>query len=158
MKKVWAFVFLFFFIILLAFFKQEKIEDEVGIEKPDSKVGKKIDEAMGLEQIHQLDRAKKVGAEAEFNSIRTAFAMYYTTYGTFPKSLEELVNSRYIDRGALSDFWQQGYRTEIDGADLVLTSPGPDRIKNTKDDVSTRIPLMPGSAGTEWEGTTKRTE
>ena len=54
---------------------------------------------------------------------------------------------------ALTDFWRQGYRTDIDGTDLVLTSPGPDRIKNTKDDITTRISLIGGGSGeVEWLG------
>jgi len=144
MKKLWLLFLLVFVFILVVFFKQETIKEKVEIDKPDSKVGKKIDEAMGLEQIKHLDRAKVVGTQAEFNSIKTAFVMFYATYGEYPKSLEELVDKRMIGRDALSDFWQQGYRTELEGTDLVLTSPGRDRIKNTKDDVETRISLIGG--------------
>ena len=153
MKKLWFLVFLVFLFFVVLFFKQETIKKKVEIDKPDSKVGKKIDEAMGLGQLQHLDRAKKVGAQGEFNTIKTAFVMYYTTYGEYPKSLEELVDKRMMGRDALTDFWRQGYRTEIEGTDLVLTSPGPDRIKNTKDDIATRISLIGGGKGeVEWTG------
>jgi len=151
MKKLWFLVFLIFLVFVIAFFKQEEIKDEVGIEDPDSKVGKKIDDAMGINRLQHLNRAKKIGTEAEFANIKTAFVMYYTAYNEFPKSLEDLVDKRMIDQGALKDFYQQYYRTEIDGTDLVMTSPGQDRIKNTKDDVITRIPLMDGG-GNQWTG------
>ena len=144
MKKLWFFFLLVFLVAFVAFLTQEQIKDKIGIEKPDSEVGKKIDEALGLEQIRYVDRAKNVGTQTEFNTIKTGFVMYYTSYGEYPRSLEDLVAKGYIPREALSDFWQQGYRTELQGSDLVLTSPGPDRMKNTRDDIETRISLMAG--------------
>ncbi len=129
---------------LMAFFMQDRIIKEIGIEDPNSNIGKKIDEAIVTSRIQHVNRAKNVGTEAEFANIRTAFVLYYSTYNEYPKSLQELVGRGMIDQGALRDYWQQGYRTEIDGTDLVLTSPGPDRIKNTKDDLSTRISLVAG--------------
>ena len=153
MKKLWFIVFLVFLFFVILFFKQEAVKKKTEIEKPDSKIGKKVDDALGFGQIQYVNRAKRVGTEGEFTALKTAFVMYYTTYGEYPKSLEELVDKRMIGRDALTDFWQQGYRTEIDGTDLVLTSPGEDRIKNTKDDVVTRISLTGGgSDGVEWTG------
>jgi len=153
MNKLWLVFFLVFVFFLVLFFKQEAIKKKTEIENPDSKIGKKIDESMGLEQIRHVNRAKAVGAQGEFNTIKTAFVMYFTTYGEYPKSLEDLVEKRMLGRDALTDFWQQGYRTEIDGTDLVLTSPGADRIKNTKDDITTRISLIGGGSNeVEWTG------
>lgn len=144
MKKLWFVFLLAFIFFVILFFKQEAIKKKTEIDKPDSKIGTKIDEAMGLEQLRHLERAKTVGTQAEFNSIKTAFVLYYSTYGEYPTSLEDLVDKRMIGRDALSDFWRQGYRTELDGTDLVLTSPGTDRVKNTNDDIETRISLIGG--------------
>jgi hypothetical protein len=143
-KWVWFLAFLAMAAALMAFFMQDRIIKEIGIEDPNSNIGKKIDEAIGTNRIQHVNRAKNVGTEPEFANIRTAFVLYYSTYNEYPKSLQELVGRGMIDQGALRDYWQQGYRTEIDGTDLVLTSPGPDRIKNTKDDLSTRISLVAG--------------
>lgn len=156
MKTVWFVMFILFAVAVFAFYKQDEIKQRIGIEKPDSELGKKVDEAMGLNRVQHLDRARRVGTEAEFSSIRTAFVMYYTLYGEHPRSLEDLISKGMIDRNAMNDFWRQGYRTTLEGTELVLTSPGPDRIMNTQDDIVTRIPLMEGGSGVEWSGTTAR--
>ena len=152
MKLVWFIVFLVFVVALVAFFKQESIKDQVGIEDPDSELGNKIDDALGINRAHQVDRAKDVATKAEFENIRKAVVMYYTVYNEYPKSLEELVSKNMIDQNALRDYWQQGYRTEVKGTDLIITSPGRDRIKNTKDDISTQISLLQAGKEVQWEG------
>jgi len=142
MKAFW-FVFLTIFIFAaIAIFKQDTIKEKTGVNDPDSRINKAIGDSLGLNRIKYVDRAKNVGTKVEFHGIKTAFVMYYTMYNEYPKKLEDLVEKRYLGQDALSDFWKQGYRTDLDGKDLILTSPGPDRIKNTKDDINERIPLM----------------
>lgn len=143
---------LLFIGVVVLFYRVDDLKKRIGIEKPDSEIGKKIDDAMGISRIHQVDRAKSIGVKSEFRNLKTAFMMYYTTYGEYPESLDELIDKNLIGPGIKEDFWRQGYRTEFKGSDLIITSPGPDRIKNTADDITERIPLTgagpPGAAPT----------
>lgn len=143
MKTVWFIVFVIFIAVVAIFYFQETVQEKVDIHNPESDVGKAVDDSLGLNRVRYLDRAKEVGTRAEFSNIKTAIVMYYTSQGRFPENLEQLVEKGYISQGVLTDFYQQYYRTEIQGNELVITSAGKDRVKNTQDDIVERIPLMP---------------
>jgi hypothetical protein len=76
--------------------------------------------------------------------------MYYSTYNEYPKSLQELVGRGMIDQGALRDYWQLGCRTEIEGTDLGLPRPGPDRFMNTKDTMAPESLWWLGERKSAW--------
>lgn len=121
---------------------------KVGVAKTNRELAKAdrqsddLEDAMGGGQVRVLTRAKSVASEAEIASIRTAFAQYYLTFNRFPTSIDEMIEKKLLDRNALADPWFQEYRYELQETKLIITSPGPDRIKNTGDDVHKEIPLQ----------------
>lgn len=101
-----------------------------------------VDTVLGAKYVQALNRAKSTASDAEIASIRTAFVQYYLTFNSYPETIEELIEKRFLDRNALSDPWFQEYRYELEGPQLTIVSPGPDRIRNTKDDVEQVIRLQ----------------
>lgn len=101
-----------------------------------------ISDALGAGQVAVLQRAKNVASETELASIRSAFAQYYLTFNRFPESIDEMIDKKFLNRQALADPWFQEYRYELQETDLIITSPGQDRIKNTGDDIYMKVPLQ----------------
>lgn len=51
-------------------------------------------------------------------------------------SMDDLAEQQYLDSGRrLEDAWENGFRIECVGRDIVVTSAGPDELFGTEDDI-----------------------
>ena len=90
---------------------------------------------------------------AHTGAIKTALMAYYIEYGSYPPPGNAEItrslmggNKRKIffldwtpgktnEVGDLCDFWGTPYRIRTDGAGPIVTSAGPDKTMDTKDDI-----------------------
>jgi hypothetical protein len=137
MKAFWTGVAIMLLIAGVVWLGQDYLQEKTDIHNPNSEVGQRIDEALpGVKYHQQYTRARSELSKLELINIRTAITMYITKYGENPSSLQDLVDTRCIDEGALQDTFRQDYRLrEVDGQ-MVLMSSGADQILGTKDDVT----------------------
>lgn len=92
--------------------------------------------------------AKSTATEAELRSIQSALEMYYIENDMYPgtdEGIELLVTEKYLDEGARKDGFIRYYNYEsqavadVENQDYLLSSSGPDGIKETEDDIEAPI-------------------
>lgn len=121
-------------IVLLA--SMDYIQKKFELDKPDSKVGRKIDEMIPqMDAVANYDRAKLKLQLIHMRGIKDAFVMYYIQDNRWPSSLQEMVSRQMVNRDAVTDLWQHAHRYLPLEREVYLVSGGPDRIVNTADDL-----------------------
>lgn len=121
--------------ILIA--SMDRIKKALGLERPDSEVGRAIDEHIPqIQAVRTYEDRVKPGLQlAQMKRIKDAFALYYVHNNKLPESLEELAAGGGIDRGAFTDVWGQQLLLLPAENEVYLLSAGQDRIRNTADDI-----------------------
>ena len=86
------------------------------------------------------DKAELVSVDAKVNTIKAAMESYYIDNSEYPELLEDLVPTYIRTREPIIDPWGQPFKLETDAEmNLILVSPGKDRIPETDDDIRRRI-------------------
>ncbi|MCK4906574.1 MAG: type II secretion system protein GspG [Spirochaetes bacterium] len=87
-------------------------------------------------------QAKIKAASIEIKSLEQAINLFQGEKNRYPKRLEELVSGEFLKEGKLKDQWGKKYiyvpKFSDDGEVIVkyvLFSSGPDRRRDTKDDI-----------------------
>lgn len=131
-------------VVLLA--SMDWIKERLGLEKPDSEVGRKIDQTIPpIAAVQTYEERVKPGLQlVEMKTIKDAYATYYILNDRWPESLEQLVMGGQIDRSKLTDLYGHRYLFLPVEDDVYLVSSGRDRLRNTADDlvVSLRGPSL----------------
>lgn len=88
-----------------------------------------------------LNRGKAGAAVIVADNYAKAFQIYKLNRGKNPDSLKELVDTGYIQPGSEKDSFGQFYELvyEENGKTAVISSPGPDRVRGTSDDIVERF-------------------
>lgn len=81
------------------------------------------------------EATRKRATEIEMRGIIASIYNYRLANYSLPKSLRDLVNEGYIKSSALTDEWGTEYKFEVKGNKVIITSAGPDKKFNTKDDI-----------------------
>ncbi len=81
------------------------------------------------------EATRKRATEIEMRGIIASIYNYRLANYSLPKSLRDLVNEGYIKSSALTDEWGTEYKFELKGNKVIITSAGPDKKFNTKDDI-----------------------
>ena len=139
-------------VITILLVSMDYIKDKLELEEPESKIGSYIDQNIPhIEGVHQQRRMKaQLQKTQHMLAVKKAFASFYIFNDRMPSSLEELVRSRQIDRGALNDLWGQRHYLIFAERDAYLSTAGPDRIHNTQDDIGMSM-MDPGIELSEGE-------
>lgn len=131
-------------VVLLA--SMDWIKERLGLEKPDSPVGRKIDETIPqIAAVQTYEERVRPGLQlVEMKAIKDAYATYYILNDRWPESLEQLVMGGQIDRSKRTDLYGHRYLFLPVEDDVYLVSSGRDRLRNTADDlvVSLRSPSL----------------
>jgi competence protein ComGC len=86
------------------------------------------------------DKAEFVSLDAKVNTIKAAMEAYYIDNNEYPELLDDLIPTYIRTREPIIDPWGQPFKLETDDEmNLILVSPGKDRIPETDDDVRRRI-------------------
>ena len=143
MGKVLVFCVVLIFLITLAYnvFHEEIEEKKKEVSDP-RKPPDDIDDLLGAQHVQNLQRARRAGTLGDMHAIKTATVQYYTEKSQMPATLDDLVQAGYLSQSALKDPWDQRIRSEFKGREWILTSSGPDRIKNTSDDIVQTVPVQ----------------
>jgi len=123
-------------VIAVLLYSMDYIQDALDLDKPESAVGRAIDEMIPqAEAVNNYARAKNSLQVIEMKNIKDSTVMFYLQHNRPPKSLQELVKSGSTSRSALKDLWEHDYLFLPAGnQEVFLVSGGADRIKNTADD------------------------
>jgi len=96
---------------------------------------------------------KKSGTLATLSVVRNGLKEYNLTFGSFPPTLQALVQAKIFEPGKIRDGWQRPLMyqplSERLHVPFLLFSVGPDGIPLTPDDVTLADPLIrqkPGPA------------
>ena len=88
--------------------------------------------------VGRMKDAKQATAQTELRTILAALDMYQVARGHFPDAslgLAPLVEGRYLKRPAV-DPWGHAFSYALENGEPVITSPGPDGLAGTDDDLS----------------------
>ncbi|MDB4980122.1 MAG: ral secretion pathway protein [Myxococcales bacterium] len=94
---------------------------------------------VGVAVFKQFQKAKISTAKLRVKSARDAVTQYMIETPSCPKSIEELVSGKFLDKNNAKDPWGSpiGMKcpgtNDTDGADV--SSPGPDKQDGTADDI-----------------------
>ena len=147
-KEKRSFSSCFFLIIALAVIliavllaSMDWIKERLGLEKPDSAVGRKIDESIPhIAAVQTYEEKVKPGLQlVEMKTIKDAYATYYILNDRWAESLEQLVDGGQIDQGKLTDLYGHRYLFLPVEQDAYLVCSGRDRIRNTADDLAVSL-------------------
>jgi len=86
-----------------------------------------------------LDRGKTGAAIMTLQDYQKAFTMFVLGRNRKPNSLQELIDENYLVWGADIDPYGQKYELVYEGKEAVISSPGPDKVRGTPDDIIKRI-------------------
>lgn len=133
-------IFTLVLIVAILFVGKGFFQEKTKINDPyDSKVGEAIDQVTGLNQVVALDRAHNVADDAEMYQLQNAVVMYYSREGKYPETLGDLVDSRDIGIGALTDSYGRDYRIVWENGKCYLQAPGNTGIYGTSGNVSREV-------------------
>lgn len=91
--------------------------------------------------------AQKTSAETGARVIRTAVQQWQASNNEVAcPTMSQLVQEKHLDPGAnTNDPWGSAYILTCSEDDVMVTSPGPDKKKGTKDDI--KVPKSLGGGG-----------
>lgn len=118
------------------------LQEKSGVHEEQSIVDEVVPQ---VQAVRQYRRAKRGLQVAEMKNIKDAFIPYQLEYSRPPETLESMVQSGQISGRALNDLWGQPYVYLVDQRNAFLLSGGPDRVRNTQDDICISL------SGTELE-------
>jgi general secretion pathway protein G len=98
---------------------------------------------VGIKTIGQADKAKRQAAWTQAATLKTAIGQFEMEVGRLPRNLEELVvegdknwPGPFLDVGEVpKDPWGSEFQMQVRGKQLRITSPGPDGLIGTDDDL-----------------------
>ncbi|MGB9621422.1 MAG: competence type IV pilus major pilin ComGC [Brevinematia bacterium] len=82
------------------------------------------------------EATRKRATEMEIRGIISAIYSYRLATYQLPKSIKQLVDEGYLKSSALTDEWGTEYNFQVKGNKIMITSAGPDKKFNTKDDIT----------------------
>ena len=94
---------------------------------------------VGVALFRNFQKAKVSSAKMRVKAARDAVTQYMIETPSCPKSIDELVSGKYLDKQNAKDPWGSSLvmkcpgANDTDGADI--SSPGPDKQDGTADDV-----------------------
>ena len=94
---------------------------------------------VGVALFRSFNKAKVSAAKMKVKAAREAVTQYMIETPSCPKSIEELVAGKFLDKDKAKDPWGSSLvlkcpgTNDTDGADIV--SPGPDKQEGTADDI-----------------------
>jgi hypothetical protein len=87
-----------------------------------------------------LDKADMLSLDLKVNDIKAALNLYYTEKGQYPESLDILVPEYLKMESQLEDTWGSKFKLDTtEEMNMVLVSPGKDKIFGTADDIKRRL-------------------
>jgi len=94
--------------------------------------------ATGHTQVYAGQNAK---AKIKKTSIQKAVNQFEAMEGRTPRSLNEMVQQKYLSRENLKDEWNRALKSEVKNNNLIIRSMGRDRKYNTPDDWTLTFPI-----------------
>ncbi|MGC8964887.1 MAG: competence type IV pilus major pilin ComGC [Brevinematia bacterium] len=82
------------------------------------------------------EATRKRATEMEIRGIISAIYSYRLATYQLPKSIKQLIDEGYLKSSALTDEWGTEYNFQVKGNKIMITSAGPDKKFNTKDDIT----------------------
>ena len=93
--------------------------------------------AVGVAVLPQFQKANLRQAATDGQSMRSAVQLYYMDNNECPQSGTALQEEGYLDGSKRAvDPWNNEYRIECQGTEILVTSAGPDEQFDTEDDIS----------------------
>lgn len=91
---------------------------------------------VGIAVIPQLQKAKVQQTKGAVQTVRSAVALYRATNNADCATMDQLIEDKAIDKStATRDSWDNEFRIECDGTEVIVTSAGPDKEFDTEDDI-----------------------
>ena len=88
--------------------------------------------------LNNGDRGKIKTTGISMSTLENALSLYKLEYGTKKMqdvSLDELISKKFLPNKPL-DGWKNELYFEMDGANILIISNGPDGLSDTQDDIS----------------------
>ncbi len=101
-----------------------------------------VDLMIGRAHVERYLDIKEKSPEFNIPALKTAFSQFYLEQGRYPQSLAELERSNLVGPEATHDPFGQAYHLQYQAGQVVLTSPGKDKLAGTEDDTRLTFPLQ----------------
>ena len=94
---------------------------------------------VGVALFNKFKKAQVSTTKIRVKAVRDAVTQYMIETPSCPKSMEELLSGKYLDRDKMKDAWGGNIVLKCPGANDTegadVSSPGPDKQEGTQDDV-----------------------
>jgi general secretion pathway protein G len=94
---------------------------------------------VGVALFNKFKKAQISTTKLRVKSVRDAVTQYMIETPSCPKSMEELLSGKYIDKDKMKDAWGGNIALKCPGANDTegadVSSPGPDHQEGTADDI-----------------------
>jgi general secretion pathway protein G len=94
---------------------------------------------VGVALFNKFKKAQVSTTKLRVKSVRDAVTQYMIETPSCPKSMEELLSGKYIDKDKMKDAWGGNITLKCPGANDTegadVASPGPDHQEGTADDI-----------------------
>ena len=94
---------------------------------------------VGVALFNKFKKAQISTTKLRVKSVRDAVTQYMIETPSCPKSMEELLSGKYIDKDKMKDAWGGNITLKCPGANDTegadVASPGPDHQEGTADDI-----------------------
>lgn len=91
--------------------------------------------AVAVAVLPQFEKSQIRQTSADAQNLRSAVQLYMMENNECPKSAEELAGEYLDETKRTTDAWDNSFRIECEGANVYVTSAGPDGKFGTEDDI-----------------------